>query len=99
MSEEKTITENEYINAPFVGLAENEEDSELKAFLIDYTGNKLNPEDGKVNIHMIAETLALEFPEFTYAFAEENFIRGYETGLDDAANLYTRKTEETTTEE
>ena len=48
---------------------------------------------------MIAETLASEFPEFVYAFAEENFIRGYEVGLEDAANLYTGKTEETTTEE
>ena len=99
MSEEKTITEDEYNTAPFLGIAESDEASELKAFIIDYTGNKLQPSDGKVNVHMIAETLASEFPEFVYAFAEENFIRGYEVGLEDAANLYTGKTEETTTEE
>jgi hypothetical protein len=39
---------------------------------------------------MIAEVLALDFAEFTYAFAEENFIRGYQTGLDDA-ELYHRE--------
>jgi len=33
---------------------------------------------------MIAEVLATDFAEFTYAFAEENFIRGYELGLEDA---------------
>lgn len=95
MSEEKTITEDEYNTAPFMGVAEADENSELKSFIIDYTGNKLQPEDGRVNIHMIAEMLAAEFPEFVYAFAEENFIRGYEVGLEDATNLHTGKTEET----
>ena len=33
---------------------------------------------------MIAEVLATDFAEFTYAFAEENFIKGYELGLEDA---------------
>ena len=48
---------------------------------------------------MVAEVLADEFPEFIYAFAEENFVRGYELGLDDAAELYTRATAETATKE
>ena len=47
---------------------------------------------------MIAEVLASDFPEFTFAFAEENFLRGYQLGLDDAQSLYTRESEETTTE-
>ena len=61
MSEDKTttITEDEYNTAPFLGVAESDEASELKSFIIDYTGNKLQPKDGKVNIHMIAETLGL----------------------------------------
>ena len=35
-------------------------------------------------MNMIAEVLAAEFPEFMFAFAEENFLRGYQLGLDDA---------------
>ena len=33
------------------------------------------------------ETLADEFPEFIMAFAEENFLRGYQLGLDDATRI------------
>ena len=32
---------------------------------------------------MIIEVMAEEFPEFVMALAEENWIRGYEQGLDD----------------
>jgi hypothetical protein len=46
---------------------------------------------------MIAETLASEFPEFTYAFAEENFLRGYQLGLDDATKTLTGKSPEAPT--
>jgi hypothetical protein len=95
----KTITEQEYNEAPFIGIAANEEHSELKEYIINYTGTKLVPENGRVDINMIAETLADEFPEFIYAFAEENFVRGYEMGLDDAAELFERATEETATDE
>ena len=67
-------------------------DSELKTFLIDYVGNKLNPENEEVTVNMVAEVLATEFPEFVFAFAEENFLRGYQLGLDDAENLYKTET-------
>ena len=40
---------------------------------------------------MIAEVLAAEFPEFAFAFAEENFLRGYQTGLDDAYKTFERE--------
>ena len=36
---------------------------------------------------MVAEVLASDFPEFTFAFAEENFLRGYQLGLNDAELL------------
>jgi hypothetical protein len=42
---------------------------------------------------MIAEVLATDFPEFTFSFAEENFLRGYQLGLEDAKGLYTAETE------
>ena len=38
---------------------------------------------------MVAEILAHEFPEFVYAMAEENFLRGYQLGLNDALNGFT----------
>ena len=57
----------------------------LKEYLIEYVGTKFDNES--VTVNMIAETLAEEFPEFTMAFAEENFLRGYQLGLDDATRI------------
>tara|TARA_Y100000034_G_C6880181_1_gene403206 strand:- start:667 stop:957 length:291 start_codon:yes stop_codon:yes gene_type:complete len=65
-------------------------DSELKKYLVEYTGTKFEKEE--VTVNMVAELLALEFPEFVYAFAEENFLRGYQLGLDDAEKLHTDTT-------
>ncbi len=48
---------------------------------------------------MIAEVLATDFPEFTFAFAEENFLRGYQLGLDDATGLRTPETDDSRTTE
>ena len=92
--ETKKVTEKEYNNAPLVVIPELTADADLKNMIIDYTGHKLQPEDGKVDINMIAELLATEFPEFVYAFAEQNFIRGYQLGLEDATTLPTRETED-----
>ena len=39
-------------------------------------------------LNMIAEILATDFPEFLFAIAEENFLRGYQQGLDDATTLH-----------
>ena len=64
-----------------------EKDSELKEYLVEYVGSKLDQED--VTVHMIAEVLASEFPEFLFSLAEENFLRGYQVGLDDAQLLKT----------
>ena len=59
-------------------------DTELKQLLVDYTGNKLQPENDEVNVEMIISVMAEEFPEFLMPLAEENFIRGYRQGLEDA---------------
>ena len=64
-----------------------ETDSKLKEYLVEYVGNKLENEE--VTVNMIAEVLASDFPEFTFAFAEENYLRGYQQGLDDAQGLHT----------
>jgi hypothetical protein len=58
-------------------------ESPLKEIFIDYVGNKKKPEDDKVTVDMIVETLAEEFPEFLMAVAEENWIRGYHQALSD----------------
>ena len=60
-----------------------EGDNELKTWLVQYVGDKHNPEDGNVTVNMIVDTLAEDFPEFTLAIAGENFLRGYHQALCD----------------
>jgi len=93
MSEEKIITEKEIHNNPELG-AILERNTGLKQQLVDYVGTKFD--QGEVTVAMIVDVLALEFPEFMVAVAEENFLRGYKSGLDDAYGTIDRKTEETT---
>ena len=59
------------------------ETSSLKEYLVEYTGTKLKPEDDNVTVEMVINVLADEFPEVALSLAEENFIRGYEQGLED----------------
>ncbi len=61
-----------------------EPNSELKNLIVNYVGsaNQLE-EGGNVNVAMIVETMAKEFPEFLLAVAEENWIRGYHQALTD----------------
>ena len=59
----------------------------LKEYMIDYVGNKHNPENDDVTVEMVVETLAEEFPEFLLMVAEENYIRGYEQALDDVNSV------------
>ena len=92
---EKVIPEKQVHENPMLAMAcSPEEESELKTFMVNYAGSKLDKEE--VTVSMIAEVLATEFPEFVFAVAEENFMRGYELGLDDAYKTITGKPEETT---
>ena len=77
-------TEQEVHTNPMLSMTVNK-DSELKSYLVEYVGSKLDKEE--VTVNMIAEVLAIDFPEFVFAFAEENFLRGYQLGLDDARLL------------
>ena len=94
MSENETPvkTEQEIHTNPMLAMSV-EKDSELKSYLVEYVGLKLDIED--VTVNMIAEVLAADFPEFVFAFAEENFLRGYQLGLDDANRLFERSPEST----
>ena len=78
----KTINAKEFNENPV--LTETvEPENDLKNILVEYVGEKLNPEDQNVSVEMIVETIASEFPEFLLAVAEENWIRGYQQALDD----------------
>lgn len=89
MNEEKTITEEELHTNPVLAMPV-QPDSELKEYLVEYAGKKFDQEE--VTVNMIAEILATDFPEFLYAVAEENFLRGYQQGLDDATTLHSTAT-------
>lgn len=58
-------------------------DGPLKEMLVEYVGNKKQPEDDNVTVEMIIDVLSTEFPEFLMAVAEENWVRGYQQGLAD----------------
>ena len=74
-----------------------ESDNLLKQILVDYVGKKYASEEVEgtfdVTVQMITETLANEFPEFVMLMAEENWIRGYQQGLNDAG-VYEEQPEE-----
>jgi len=78
----ESIKAEEYENNPVLA-EEVDPDNELKSFLINHVGNKIQPEDNNVTVEMIVETMAEEFPEFILVLAEENWIRGYEQALSD----------------
>ena len=58
-------------------------DNKLKDFIVNFTGQQLNPQNGEVTVEMVIEVLASHFPEVAFALAEENFLRGYEQALSD----------------
>lgn len=58
-----------------------EQDSPLKDIIVNYVGEKLNPENDQVNIENILDVFIEEFPEMIMAIAEENFIRGYKQAM------------------
>ena len=84
VQDEHIKTENEIHTNPMLAMVV-EKDTELKTYLVEYVGKKMDSEE--VTVNMIAEVLATDFAEFTLAFAEENFMRGYQLGLNDAGFL------------
>ena len=61
-------------------------DSELKAWLVNYVGEKTEPYNEQVTVENIVEVMAKEFPDFLMAVAEENWVRGYQQALQDVDN-------------
>tara|TARA_R110002074_G_scaffold45977_1_gene118752 strand:- start:754 stop:1044 length:291 start_codon:yes stop_codon:yes gene_type:complete len=62
-------------------------ESPVKEWLIDYVGEQHNPENDEITVEMVVETMVKEFPEFVFALAEENFIRGYEQAFVDMESV------------
>jgi len=60
-----------------------QETSHLQKILVNYVGNKKNPENDEVTVSMIVDTVAEDFPEFLLVVAEENWVRGYQQALND----------------
>ena len=61
-------------------------DSPLKQMIVNYVGDAKNLDEGdNVNVAMIVEQMAKDFPEFLLAVAEENWIRGYHQALTDVS--------------
>ncbi len=83
---ENVISEEQVHTNPVLAMRVNA-DSKLKEYLVEYVGTKLDNEE--VTVNMIAEVLAADFPESAFAYAEENFLRGYQQGLEDATTLET----------
>jgi hypothetical protein len=71
-----------------------QKDNPMKEWLIDYVGNKLNPENGEVTVEMIVEAMSKEFPEFLLLIAQENWLRGYQQALYDVDYGDLRKNEQ-----
>ena len=96
MSEDKVISEKEYNREDLLSVVA-QQDSQLKEHLVQYVGEKYDREE--VTVHMIAEIMAHEFPEFMVSIAEENFLRGYKLGLDDGTELLSKQSEGSQSEE
>ena len=62
---------------------EVEKSGPLQDWLVTYVGDLMTPEDNRVTVDMIVQVMAKEFPDFLFAVAEENWIRGYQQALTD----------------
>ena len=58
-------------------------DNKLKEYIMNYTGEKKDPEDEQVTLEMIIDVMAEEFPELVLCMSEENWVRGYQQALTD----------------
>lgn len=55
----------------------------LQDYIINYVGEKVNPEDDQVTVGMIIDVLAEQFPQLVLCLSEENWVRGYQQALVD----------------
>ena len=63
----------------------------LREMIVDYVGQKLQPEKDEVTVEMVVDIFSTDFPEFLMVVAEENYLRGYSQALDDVEETYVEK--------
>lgn len=80
--EDKLTYDKENEN-PTLGEVIEAKDTEMKEWIVNYVGEKVNPDNEEVTVQMVVEALADEFPELVLPLVEENFIRGYQQAMDD----------------
>lgn len=75
-------------------------ESELKEIIVNYVGNRIDPENDEVTVEHVVNVFAEQFPEFLVAVAEENWINGYTQALkdtefvnDEKQRVHTKQTE------
>ena len=76
--------------------------NDLMNFIVQYVGEKAQPENDDVTVENIVDVFAEDFPEFLMAVAEENWVRGYHQGIADVEEgerLYNEEVEKATNDE
>jgi hypothetical protein len=63
----------------------------LREMVVEYVGQKLQPEKDEVTVEMVVDVFSTDFPEFLMVVAEENYLRGYSQALDDVEETYVEK--------
>jgi len=74
-------------------------ETELKEIIVNYVGEKTEPEKDEVTVEHVINVFAEEFPEFLLALAEENWVNGYTQALKDVQYFENRKAQENEIEE
>ena len=80
-NKENIVTEEEFLGSELTQTVQP--NSELKNIILNYIGNKEQPENNEITLMMVIETFAEEFPDFLLPIAEENFVRGYQQAISD----------------
>ncbi len=58
-------------------------ESELKEIIVNFVGEKINPDEDEITVQNIIDVFAQQFPEFLLVVAEENWVNGYTQALND----------------
>jgi len=66
-------------------------ESELKEIIVNYVGEKLNPDNDEITVEQVIDVFAEQFPEFLLVVAEENWINGYTQALNDTKYINDKK--------
>ncbi len=69
-------------------------ENELKEIIVNYVGNKTNPDSEDITVEQVIDVFSKEFPEFLLALAEENWVNGYTQALNDVQHFQELKVPE-----